>query len=161
MRWIYEAMSDRMLESLRKPFRRCHVYAAHRYARDAGLYTAHYFLLGGPGEDALSLDTTLKNIEQLDRAALFFFCGVRIYPGAALSALALEQGQIKETQNLLSPVFYRSHRISEREILRRVRIQADGRPNWVIGSGGADTSRILARMYDRGFSGPLWEYLIR
>ncbi|MDM8540236.1 lipid biosynthesis B12-binding/radical SAM protein [Desulfococcaceae bacterium HSG9] len=156
-----EALSNRMLESLRKPFQRRHVYAAHRNARDAGLYTAHYFLFGGPGEDVLSLDTTLNNIEKLDRAALFFFCGVRIYPGAALSAVALKQGQITPIQNLLAPVFYRSQGISEREIIQRVRTRADGRPNWIIGSGGVETSRILARMYDRGFSGPLWEYLIR
>ena len=156
-----EALSDRMLASYHKPFRKHHVYTAHRSAREAGLYTAHYFLFGGPEEDALSLDTTLNNIEKLDRAALFFFCGVRIYPGAALSAIALKQGQITATQSLLTPVFYRSQGISEREIIRRVHTQADGRPNWIIGSGGVDTSRILARMYDRGFSGPLWEYLIR
>ncbi len=156
-----EALSDRMLATYRKPFRKRHVYAAHQCARDAGLYTAHYFLLGGPGEDALSLDNTLENIEKLDRTVLFFFCGVRIYPGTALNEIALEQGQITATQNLLTPVFYRSHGISESEIFRRVSAQANGRPNWVISAGGVDTSRLLARMYARGFSGPLWEYLIR
>jgi hypothetical protein len=156
-----EALSDRMLASYHKPFRKHHVYTAHRSARNAGIYTAHYFLFGGPGEDALSFDTTLNNIEKLDRAALFFFCGMRIYPSAALCTIALKQGQIASTQSLLAPVFYRSQQISEHEIIRRVRAKADGRPNWIIGSGGVDTSRILARMYDRGFSGPLWEYLIR
>jgi hypothetical protein len=38
---------------------------------------------------------------------------------------------------------------------------ARGRTNWVIGAGGDQTGKVLERMYAKGFSGPLWEFLIR
>ena len=39
--------------------------------------------------------------------------------------------------------------------------KARGRTNWIIGAGGDETAATLSRMYEKGFSGPLWEYLIR
>ena len=38
---------------------------------------------------------------------------------------------------------------------------ADGRVNWVVGSGGETMSKIISRMHSRGHAGPLWEYLVR
>jgi len=31
----------------------------------------------------------------------------------------------------------------------------------VVGAGGQETAATIDRMYEKGFSGPLWEYLIR
>ncbi len=156
-----EALSDRMLRRYGKPFRTADVFRAHRAAVDAGLHVAHYFLLGGPGEDAASLTETLDQVDKIDKAVLFFFCGMRIYPHTALYDIALEEKQITADQSLLAPVFYRSPHIGSREIIRRVREKADGRRNWVIGAGGDETAEAVSSLYERGFSGPLWEFLIR
>ena len=125
------------------------------------LYVAHYFLLGGPGENGDTLSETLINVDKLEKTVLFFFCGIRIYPHTALYDLAVETGQISDSQDLLEPVFYQSESISSEEIVKRVQHHADGRMNWVIGAGGDETARIVASMYARGHSGPLWEYLIQ
>ncbi|MFO7985973.1 MAG: hypothetical protein R6U38_08910 [Desulfatiglandaceae bacterium] len=61
----------------------------------------------------------------------------------------------------MKPVFYEPEDIGSHEIVRRVTQWADGRLNWVIGAGGEATARIISRMYSRGYTGPLWEYLIR
>jgi len=45
--------------------------------------------------------------------------------------------------------------------MRMIEEYADGRTNWVVGSGGETMAKIITRMYSRGHSGPLWEYLIR
>jgi len=45
--------------------------------------------------------------------------------------------------------------------MQRIEEYADGRTNWVVGSGGEIMAKIISRMYSRGHSGPLWEYLIR
>ena len=66
---------------------------------------AHYFLLGGPGENGDTLSETLINVDKLDKTVLFFFCGIRIYPHTALYDLAVETGQITDSQDLLDPVF--------------------------------------------------------
>jgi radical SAM superfamily enzyme YgiQ (UPF0313 family) len=156
-----ESLSDKILASYRKPFSTKHVYEAHRNAVRAGLYVAHYFLLGGPGENGDTLSETLINVDKLEKTVLFFFCGIRIYPHTALYDLAVESGQITGSQDLLEPVFYQSESISSEEIVKRVQHQADGRMNWVIGAGGDETARIVAGMFARGHSGPLWEYLIQ
>jgi radical SAM superfamily enzyme YgiQ (UPF0313 family) len=156
-----EALCDRMLVSYRKPFRVEHVFQTHQAAVDAGLYVAHYFLLGGPAEGEDTLSETLINVDKLAKTVLFFFCGIRIYPHTALYNHAVEAGQISPSQNLLEPVFYQSEFISSQEILRRVRQHARGRMNWVIGAGGDETAGIVSRLYARGLTGPLWEYLIQ
>ncbi|OPX36403.1 MAG: hypothetical protein B1H13_14620 [Desulfobacteraceae bacterium 4484_190.3] len=41
-----------------------------------------------------------------------------------------------------------------------IKKHAKGKMNWIIGSGGDNTGKILSKMYARGYFGPLWEYLI-
>ena len=93
-------------------------------------------------------------------AVFFFFCGIRIYPHTALYETALREGQIQASQNLMDPVFYRSPFLSGPEIIRIVETHAAGRINWLIGAGEGKATRILPRLYERGHTGPLWEYLI-
>ncbi|MGD8389477.1 MAG: lipid biosynthesis B12-binding/radical SAM protein [Desulfobacteraceae bacterium] len=156
-----ESLSDRMLATYRKPFRVDHAIQAHERAREAGLYVAHYFLLGGPGENAETIEETLSNISRLEKSVFIFFCAVRIYPHTALYDVAVEEGQISRDQSLLGPVFYEPEQIGSDEIVRRVAERADGRFNWVTGTGGETAAKVIARLYSRGHTGPLWEYLIR
>ena len=156
-----ESLSGTMLSNLQKPFVGNNVFEAHSQALKAGLYIAHYFLLGGPGENRQTLQETLDNVENLEKAVFFFFCGIRIYPHTALYEVALQEGQITARQNLLQPVFYRSPHITDREIMQTVEDHAGGRFNWIIGSGENKATRILPKLYERGFSGPLWEYLLQ
>jgi len=156
-----ESLSDRVLRAYAKPFSRGHVMEAHRRALEAGLQVAHYFLLGGPGETPGTLETTLSHIDKLKKSVLFLFCGIRIYPQTRLFERAVEEGLITLSQDLLAPVFYQSPAIGRDEIIGRVKDRANERVNWVIGSGGDATGRLIQRMYKRGYTGPLWEFLIR
>jgi radical SAM superfamily enzyme YgiQ (UPF0313 family) len=156
-----DSLSNAVLASYRKPFRDQQVFRAHQAAIDAGLYVAHYFLLGGPGENPQTLRETLSGIGSLDKSALFFFCGMRIYPDTALYDIAVKEGQIAEGRSILEPVFYRSPFIDSDEIVRQVQKKANRRLNWVIGAGGEETAKIVNRLYQRGHCGPMWEYLIR
>jgi radical SAM superfamily enzyme YgiQ (UPF0313 family) len=156
-----DSLSNSVLASYRKPFRVHHVLNAHEAAVEAGLHVAHYFLLGGPGENTVTLKGTIAGANELKKAVLFFFCGMRIYPNTALYDMAAVEGQIIRTRNILEPVFFRNASIDADEIIRLVQDQARNRLNWVIGSGGAATASIVARLHQRGYSGPLWEHLIR
>jgi len=155
-----ESLSARMLQTYRKPFTCEHVKQAHQAARAAGLHVAHYFMLGGPGESRETVLETLDGCEQLHSAALFFFCGVRIYPGTSLHESALAEGQVKADQDLLEPTFYRPSAIRTDEISALVAQRANGRLHWVVGSGDDAMSRMTARMRRRGRIGPLWERII-
>lgn len=155
-----ESLSDPVLRSYQKTFQTGDVMAAHRAARDAGLYVAHYFLFGGPAENRQTLDKTLQGIDLLDKAVIILFCGLRIYPHTPLYKIAVQEGQVAETDSLLEPVFYRPGGISLGEIIGRVTELAKERPHWVVGAGSPMTSRLIARLYQHGHTGPLWERLI-
>jgi radical SAM superfamily enzyme YgiQ (UPF0313 family) len=156
-----ESLSDLMLINLSKPFVAADVFTAHSQALKADLHVAHYFLLGGPGENYQTLQKTLKGVDKLGKSVFFFFCGIRIYPHTALYDIALKEGQITASQNILQPVFYKSPHISEREIMQTVETHANGRFNWLVGAGETKATRVLPKLYERGFTGPLWEHLIQ
>ncbi len=131
-----ETFCDTQLKKYGKPFDREDVVAAQGSAHRAGVHIAHYLLLGGPGEDAQTLEETLNRMEEIEKAVFFIFCGIRIFPHTRLYTLAQEEGQIMPGQDLLAPVFYRSKGIGTEEIIARIRKRARGRMNWVYGDGG-------------------------
>jgi radical SAM superfamily enzyme YgiQ (UPF0313 family) len=155
-----ESLAQAMLARYRKPSTFEHAQAAHREARAAGLHVAHYFLLGGPGETPETVAKTLDHCDAMDDAALFFFCGVRIYPSTAMHKLALHEGQVAPNEELLAPRFYFPGAITLDEIHDMVVRRSRGRRNWVIGSGDEQMAAILKRMYQRGHIGPLWDRLV-
>lgn len=156
-----ESLCDAVLAAYQKPFVTRHVFAAHEAALAAGLHVAHYFLFGGPGETARTLAESFSNMDRLQRTVLFLFCGMRIYPHTSLYEIALREGLLAAGQSILEPVFYQPPSMSLADMASQVEEHARGRENWVRGAGGERTNRILSRMYQRGRTGPLWEYLIR
>jgi len=42
----------------------------------------------------------------------------------------------------------------------KLKKRAAGRPNWVVGSGGDMMNKVMARMYAKGYIGPLWKKLM-
>jgi radical SAM superfamily enzyme YgiQ (UPF0313 family) len=156
-----ESLSDPVLAAYQKPFRTREALAAHGAAVGAGCYVAHYLILGGPGENEETLDETFNNIDKLNRTVLFFFLGMRIYPHTDLYERALAEGQIAGPDGLLTPTYYQPAGIRLGRIDERVRAMAAGRSNWIIGAGGEEGARTISTLYDRGFSGPLWEHLVR
>ncbi len=155
-----ESLCDAVLASYRKPFSVGHVFAAHEAANAAELNVAHYFLFGGPGETTETLAESFSHMEMLEKAVLFVFCGMRIYPHTSLYEIALQQGQLSPEQNIMEPVFFQPQSMTLTDIAKQIEEHARGRYNWVRAAGGETTNRILARLYKRGHTGPLWEYLI-
>jgi len=155
-----ESFSPAMLKRYRKPFVVEHALSAHAEARAAGLHVAHYIMLGGPGETAETVTETLDRCDAIDDAALFFFCGVRIYPSTQLHAIATREGQLGADDDLLEPRFYLPADIQIEAIAQMVNERARGRRHWVTGSGSAEMAQTIKRMYQRGRVGPLWDRLV-
>ena len=156
-----ESLCDAVLGKYGKPFCIEDVFKAHEAALESGLHVSHFLLLGGPGENENSIEETLRRLSGLPRSVFFFFTALRIYPHTDLYDMAVAEGQISASTSLLEPRFYASREISPDGILARLEDHAKGRPNWVVGSGGESMARIVARLYERGHTGPLWEHLIR
>ncbi len=156
-----ESLSDTILKTYRKPFRAEDVYTAHEQALAAGVHSAHYFLMGGPGESVATITETLDNLDNLKKTVLFFFFGIRIYPQTGLYEIALKEGKITPETDLLEPVFYRADDIDLETIEALVTERVGKKINCIVGSGGAGGAATVAKMHERGYVGPLWEYLIR
>lgn len=156
-----ESLSDPVLAAYGKPFFAAAVLNAHAMARAAGLHVAHYLLFGGPGETCATVDETLSRVDKLERSVLFLFCGMRIYPHTRLHRIACRQGQLSPGDDLMEPVFYHPVGLSLDDIAEMIRTRAKGRVNWVIGAGDPSSVGMLPLMYRKGYSGPLWEKLIR
>jgi radical SAM superfamily enzyme YgiQ (UPF0313 family) len=154
-----ESLSEDMLPRLRKGFRRKQALDAHAAARAAGMHVAHFFLLGGPGETRETLADSLDGAEALEGAVLFFFAGMRIYPGTELEHLARAAGQVVDGQSLLEPVFYQPPEMPLPALAEEAARRSAGRGSWVVGDGAARAGRILARLHASGHAGPLWERL--
>jgi radical SAM superfamily enzyme YgiQ (UPF0313 family) len=154
-----ESMCDAMLPRLHKPFGKADVLRAHAAARAAGIHVAHFMAMGGPGETAATVAETLDGCEALGGATLFFFCGMRIYPGTGLERVARAAGQLAPGQSLLEPVYYRPPELSLDALAMQVRERAEGHPGWMVGSGAAQAGAAVERLHARGYAGPLWELL--
>jgi radical SAM superfamily enzyme YgiQ (UPF0313 family) len=156
-----ESLCDSVLKTYGKPFSHAQVLESHQAAIKAGLNVAHFILMGGPGETPDSIEQTLNRLTRLKKTVVFFYLGMRIFPGTPLHSLAVQSGQITQTQCLLDPIFFHNPSIETELIMRKVETMAKDRPNWVVGTGGDATTKILNTFYKKGFSGPLWEFLIR
>jgi radical SAM superfamily enzyme YgiQ (UPF0313 family) len=155
-----DSLAATSLRQYQKPFSVADVVAAHRAAIDAELHVAHYFVLGGPGENRETLAESLDNAERLEKGVLFFFCGMRIYPNTPLHTLAVQEGQIAAADNCLRSTFYRPKEIDLDAIRDLVAERTQRRPYWVIGAGDEKMNRTVARLHAHGHAGPLWEKLL-
>ncbi|MEW6264843.1 MAG: lipid biosynthesis B12-binding/radical SAM protein [Thermodesulfobacteriota bacterium] len=156
-----DSLDPDMLQAYRKPFTVAEVFQAHQAAVAAGVNAAHFLLLGGPGETRDTLTRTLDHAEKLSPTVVFFYAGVRIYPGTALCRLALEEKSLAPGQDLLAGVFYRPKSLTLEEMADLARDRARGRFNWVVGGGGQVAAALIKRLRGKGHPGPLWEKLIR
>jgi len=117
-----ESASDATLDSLRKGFNADDVYRAADLLSASGIRALWCFLLGGPRENERTLKETIefinKKIGKKDNA--FITTGIRVYPHTGMHELAMHEGVISPSENLLMPRFYFSPEITPgrtREVL--------------------------------------------
>lgn len=110
-----ESVSDKMLTSYRKGFRRDDVVHAAEAINKTSFAAWWFFMIGGPGEtnETLqeSLDFALEYLQKRGRSVTniaHFFIGVRIYPHTKLWDIALDEGFISPQADPLETLWYLS-----------------------------------------------------
>jgi radical SAM superfamily enzyme YgiQ (UPF0313 family) len=155
-----DTASPAVLEALDKPFRADQIRAAARACAAAGLPAAYYLVFGGPGETAETVRETFQFFDDLQPQAVLAFLGMRIYPHTPLERVALAEGVIGETEDLLAPRFYVSRGIGPDALQAAVSAHARSRPRWVVpGLGIRSDPALLAALRRNGHRGPLWDLL--
>jgi radical SAM superfamily enzyme YgiQ (UPF0313 family) len=116
-----DSASERILKNLDKGFKLREVRKMAKLIRKFDLPTMWFFLFGGPGESAETLEETLRFIEEFvnPEDLVYLSSGLRVYPGTPLCRIALEEGRIRPDRSLLyPPVFYFSDKIGKETLDR-------------------------------------------
>jgi len=155
-----DTASPRLLRALGKPFPQDQIGAAIRACREADLPDAHYLIFGGPGETLDTMTETFAFFDELAPRAVLAFLGIRIYPHTPLHGMAVSDGVLGASDDLLAPRFYISPQVGAEALRAAVGLHAADRPNWVVpGLGVRSDPALLSALRRMGCRGPLWDRL--
>jgi hypothetical protein len=101
-----DSFSAESLAGLHKSFTREEAITASQACQKAGIHFCHHIILGGPGETTETLKETFSTMAALQGDSYQIMLGIRIYERTDLHKVALREGQISDTTNLLFPTFY-------------------------------------------------------
>ena len=124
-----ESGSAVMLANLGRNFEPGDVELACRLLKEADIVHWAYLLIGGPGETMQTVEESLAQMEALAPTSVHITVGIRIYPDTPLHAIALREGVLTESDNLLFPAFYLSPAIAP-AIDDRMKAFCAAHPGW-------------------------------
>jgi radical SAM superfamily enzyme YgiQ (UPF0313 family) len=158
-----ESASDGVLEKLEKGFTAAKVREVAERVERHGIKTLWIFLVGGPGEDARTLEETLSFAHwRLNRGdAVYLTVGLRIYPGTTLHRIAIREGVVPADSTLLDPAFYFSSALQFDATVARLKCFATGHGRFMF---SADSRSPLLPYLTRAASvlrlpRPHWQYM--
>lgn len=150
-----ESISNTQLENYSKHFKVDDIIRISDLCDQLGIYYAHFLILGGYGETNQTLKETFDNSMKIKNAVYFPYIGMRIYPRTKLQELAIRDGVISETDDLILPKYY----ISQNADLTKLKEMAKNTgKNWVFPDD--DMSEINEMMRIKNKKGLTW-HLIR
>jgi len=151
-----DSLCDITLNSYRKPFTFEEILNTSDICNKLDIDFAHFLILGGYGETKETLKETFENSKKIGRTVFFPFVGMRIYPNTELYKIAINEGKIQPTDDLLLPKYYVTEEYNE-EFVKQLAKESGKR--WVFPD--EDSSAIINKLRMKGKKGPLWEYLTK
>jgi radical SAM superfamily enzyme YgiQ (UPF0313 family) len=153
-----DSLSETTLSSLGKDLSPGEVEVFCEEARKEGLAVNLNFIFGAPGEDERTLEETFRRIETCSPTSIIACMGVRLYPGAPMTASLLSQGAVAATEIGVEPVFYVSEKIAD-TLVDKLSQRAGPGKGWIIpGLGIRYNPRLFKRMRKHGKKGPIWKF---
>lgn len=160
-----ESASDRMLRSLRKGFTADQVHATAHLARESGIASTWFFMLGGPGETRDTVEETVSFVERQlgwPGCLTVFMTGIRVLPGTELARQVAHEPALAVDGDLVAPVFHVAPGLDEGWILDRIN-RAIARVPGIVHAAEEGVSRY-ERAANRvlnalGVAPPYWRFL--
>jgi radical SAM superfamily enzyme YgiQ (UPF0313 family) len=151
-----DSFSDTLLEKYGKNFRFGDILEQSNACSQLGIFYAHFLILGGYGETETTLNETIENTGKLipNSTVIFPYVGMRIYPRTKLCEIALDEGVIRDSNELINPTYYVSKDIDVNALEERT---ARTNQKWIF--PGDEMSPLIERFRAKKRRGPLWEYL--
>ena len=160
-----DAANETMLKNLHKGFTMEHVRRSVKLARESGIRTTWFFLLGGPGETQETVEETVSFVEehlQWKKSMTIFMTGIRIFSGTALAEIAQKEGLLSADADLVRPTFYFSPQVSEQWVLDRINRAIAKCPAIAHGaeeSGSPYERFFYGALHWLGAAPPYWRFL--
>lgn len=162
-----DSASETMLRNLRKGFGVEEVRRAAELARETGIPSTWFFLLGGPGESRDTVEETVSFVEKNLNSKKFltiFLTGMRLLPGTPLTRKATAENYISPNHDLCRPTFYFPPALDESWVLERINRAITRCPTIVHGAeqNGSPFERGFNRaLYWLGVAPPYYRYLCK
>lgn len=153
-----DSFCDEVLTAYQKDFTFDDVRRSSEMARNEDIDFCHFVIAGGPGETRETLERGFKNSQALGNPIVMAVAGMRIYPGTRLFEQAVGEGRFPPGINLLKPAYYLAPGLSLEIVFEMLQRFATQSPNWVVGDFDPDYEGLVARLRQRGVTGPLWSY---
>lgn len=152
-----DAASDVALRGMGKDFLFNDIISTNDVFVRNGIATANFFMFGGPEETKASVMEGIRNIVALEKTVSFMYMGIRILPGTPLEKIALNEGVIRQGQDLLESVYYFSPAL-DRQWLEKTMLGGfkDHRCCFFPADKFESATKFLHQM---GYAGSLWEML--
>ncbi|MGM0656323.1 MAG: lipid biosynthesis B12-binding/radical SAM protein [Thermodesulfobacteriota bacterium] len=154
-----DAACDTTLKGLNKSFDFQTIFNMNKNCNKAQIPCAHFFIFGGPGETAETVEQGLENIQHLENCAVFVFSGIRILPGTGIHKTAVEQGVVQEADDLLHPRYYFSPEIDKRGMDDMLKTAFKNRKDRFFPPEKGYMRMQALKVF--GFKGLLWDMAIK
>ena len=151
-----DSCSETVLRALGKGFTVEDIKNASEGCKRAGIDFCHSLLFGGPGETAMTVKETVRNMDSIRPKAAVAMTGIRVYPKTEIEAIARKEGILSSGDSLLWPRFYFPTGYAG-PILAEVIGASAARRNWFLPGRqfwSAAIGPYLLRLLHR--KGPLW-----
>lgn len=117
-----DSCSNQVLSTLKKNFRKKHVYQVHKMFEAAGMRIMHCLFIGSPEDDA---DTVFETFDVMDelvppghrRNRVYWTFGLRICRGTTLFDRAVSEGVVRSDERFIIPKYYVSPKVLHDEHL--------------------------------------------
>jgi len=153
-----DAPCDRTLKKMGKSFTFSDIVECNDLFVRHGIATSHFFMFGGPGETAETVEEGIKNILSLQKCVVFIFMGIRILPETALQRLAIKENVIAPEEGLLKPVYYLSPLVEKKWMEERLTAAFADVRHCIFPPDAMDNS--LQILHKLGYTGPMWDLLL-
>jgi len=154
-----DVVTEKMLTAMGKGFSQNDIRIAYQSLLKSKIPFAVFLLFGGPDENYKDWAETQKRLNDFGKAnAVFASLGVRIYKDTPIYDLALSEGIIAKDTNLLTPCYYLSPQLQNKDIVHRLDTLARHEPTWSSPLDWDKLSvRIIQKIMGRFRKIPSWE----
>ena len=153
-----DSFCDEVLSAYQKDLTFDDIRQSTELARQAEIDFCHFVIAGGPGETVRTLELGFENSQHLGGAIIMAVPGMRIYPGTPLFDLAITEEKILPEANLVEPAYYLANGLTLDLVIETLKKFAVQSPNWIAGDFDPAYEKLVARLRQRGVTGPLWSY---